>query len=74
MLMATRLLYLLSGVIALATGIYVEVRFVEVLPDWSRWLSACGAIAYFLSQLYRLLATEYPRLRRHPSMELPQEY
>ena len=74
MVMITKLLYLLSGVIILATGVYIEVRFVDLIPDVWRWVAAGGAVAYSLIQFYRVLATEYAGASDNRSIKISQEF
>jgi len=70
MVMATRLLYLLSGLIVLATGVYVDLRFTGMLSDLSRMSILLVAGLYFLVQLYRLLITECTPTESRSSVEL----
>lgn len=55
MIMATRVLYLVSAVLIMATGIYVAVAFTSVLSVNARWMFGLAAVLYFLIQLSRHL-------------------
>jgi hypothetical protein len=74
MVMVTRLLYLVSGLILLATGIYVESRFTGMLTDIWRMSILLAAGLYFLIQLYRLLTTECTPTAPRSSVELSQQF
>ena len=58
MVVATRVMYLFSGVLGLATGVSIEARFSAQLPEGLRSLILCAALAYFGWQLWRFLAYE----------------
>ena len=50
MVIATRIINLLSGLITLATGMYVEIGMTEVFSETVRLLIITLAVAYFASQ------------------------
>jgi len=58
MVVATRIMYLMSGILILASGLYVQMGFVERLPEALRLVAGLVGIAYFGIQLYRFLAAE----------------
>ena len=58
MVVATRVMYLLSGVLVLASGVLIEARFCAQLPEFLRSSILIAALAYFGWQLWRLLAVE----------------
>ena len=74
MVMVTKLLYLLSGVIILATGVYIEIRFVGLIPDLWRWSAVGVAVVYSVIQFYRVLAAEYTGASDNRSVEISQEF
>lgn len=74
MVLATRVLYLLSGVLMLASGIYVQLRFTETLSDNVRLAAGMAAVVYFVFQLYRFLAAECTNTRGSTSEEEPRNF
>lgn len=58
MIMATRLLYMLSGLIMLATGGYVGLCFDGLLAEPLRWAIVAGAITYFVLHVIRFVMAE----------------
>ena len=58
MVMATRIMYLMSGILILASGLYVQMDFAERLPEALRLVAGLVGIAYFGIQLYCFLAAE----------------
>ena len=55
MLLIAKVLNFVSGLIVLVTGVYVEVRFEQVLGEVMQIIVAGLALSYFAMQLYRLL-------------------
>ncbi|MEW5795673.1 MAG: hypothetical protein AB1772_04860 [Candidatus Zixiibacteriota bacterium] len=58
MVVATRLMNLISGVLILASGAYIELGFEAVLSDISRLVIASAALMYFIWRLWRFLGSE----------------
>ena len=58
MLVATRVMYLFSGVLVLATGFCIEARFSAQLPELLRMSILWAALAYFGWRLWRFLSYE----------------
>jgi len=55
MIAATRILYMLSGIIILVTGLYVELAYAGQLSEATRLLVGVVAVTYFFIQLNRQL-------------------
>jgi hypothetical protein len=55
MIAATRILYMVSGVIILVTGLYVEMAYAGQLSETARLLVGVVALTYFFIQLNRQL-------------------
>lgn len=55
---ATRAMYLASGILMLASGIYINSVAVSNLPGGLRLGVGIAAVIYFLVQLTRFLITE----------------
>lgn len=55
MIAATRILYMLSGIIILVTGLYVEMAYAGQLSEAARLLVGVVAVTYFFIQLTRQL-------------------
>jgi len=55
MIAATRILYMVSGIIILVTGMYVEIAYVGQLSEATRVLVGVVALTYFFIQLNRQL-------------------
>ncbi len=60
MVMATRILNMVSGVIILVTGIYVGLAFADLLSAEVRLLIACAAVCYFFVRFISLLNHHAP--------------
>ena len=60
MLTATRVLNIVSGIIILVTGIYVEWRFADLMSVGTRLLVGLAAATYFLAQLNLRLDSRTP--------------
>jgi len=58
MLLLAKVLNFVSGLIVLVTGVYVEVRFEQVLSEVTQILVGGLALGYFLMQLFRLLTED----------------
>ena len=58
MIMATRLLYMLSGLITLATGGYIGLYFDGLLSEPLRWAIVAAAITYFVLHVVRFVIAE----------------
>jgi hypothetical protein len=52
MILATRMLNLVSGVVTMATGVYVMVMFQAVIADELRLAIALASVGYFAVQFY----------------------
>lgn len=74
MMIATRVMNLLSGVLILASGVYIQLRFVEVLSEAARLIVGVAALAYFGLQVYRFLAVEGTKWRGSSSADDPQNF
>ncbi len=68
MVVATRVMYLLSGVLVLASGVCIQARFCDQLPEVLRSSVLAAALAYFGWQLWRFLASEC----RVPKVAVPR--
>lgn len=55
MIAATRILYMVSGVIILITGLYVELAYAGQLSEAARLLVGVVAVTYFFIQINRQL-------------------
>ncbi|MCP4685417.1 MAG: hypothetical protein GY867_08205 [bacterium] len=55
MITATRILYMVSGIIILVTGLYVESAYAGHLSEATRLLVGVAAVTYFFIQLNRQL-------------------
>jgi len=55
MIAATRILYMISGIIILVTGLYVELAYAGQLSEAIRLLVGVVAVTYFFLQLNRQL-------------------
>ena len=55
MIAATRILYMVSGIIILITGLYVELAYAGQLSEAGRLLVGVAAVTYFFIQLNRQL-------------------
>jgi len=55
MIAATRILYMVSGVIILVTGLYVELAYAGQLSEATRLLVGVVAVTYFFIQINRQL-------------------
>ncbi|MBD3258156.1 hypothetical protein GF377_06960 [candidate division GN15 bacterium] len=62
MVIATRLLNLLSGVIVLVTGMYAEASLTGYLSETMRVIVICAAAAYFLVQFSLQILRPLPAL------------
>ena len=58
MVAATRAMYLVSGLIVLVTGIYVDWRFADIISDLGRLIIGLVAFSYFVVQFCRFLSCE----------------
>jgi|GEM_PF-7065657 len=58
MLLIAKVLNFVSGLIVLVTGVYVEVRFEQMLSEVWQLLVGGLALGYFSIQLYRLLTED----------------
>jgi hypothetical protein len=56
MILATRILNLVSGVMTMATGVYVTMTFESVITDEVRLAIAIGSVSYFAVQFYLQVA------------------
>jgi hypothetical protein len=55
MIIIAKILNFVSGLIILVTGVYVDVRFEQVIGEPLRIVVGVLALAYFAMQLYRLI-------------------
>ena len=55
MIAATRILYMVSGIIILVTGVYIEFAYAGQMSGAVRLLVAVAAVTYFFIQLNRQL-------------------
>jgi len=55
MVVATRVMYLMSGAFVLASGICIEMRFGAQLSEILRSSILFGGLAYFALQIWRFL-------------------
>lgn len=74
MVLATRVLYLLSGVLMLVSGIYVQWRFSETLPNNVRLAAGLATMIYFAFQVYRFLVAECTNNRGSTSEAEPGNF
>ena len=58
MLLLAKVMNFVSGLIILVTGVYVDVRFEQILAGPMRVAVGVLALGYFLVQLYRLIREE----------------
>jgi hypothetical protein len=58
MVVATRAMYLLSGVIILASGVCIEMRFAGILSAPLRMYIVLASVTYFGWQLWRFVCLE----------------
>jgi len=72
MLLIAKMLYFVSGLIVLMTGVYVEVRFEQTMNDIWQLLVGGLALGYFLTQLIRLLNHEDKK--KDASTTMPEEF
>ncbi len=55
---ATRIIYLVSGILIMASGLYIQMSPGLGLSEVLRLLAGLGGISYFGFHLYRFLAAE----------------
>ena len=60
MKLATRILNLISGVFAMATGLYIGLFLPQLLSDHFRLWIAVATTMYFLAQLYLQVMRQHP--------------
>jgi hypothetical protein len=73
MIMATRLLNLLSGLIVLATGGYVGLQFASLIADPLRWTIVGVAVSYFALQVVKFVIAECTRPAPCSSMRVARK-
>ena len=72
MLLIAKMLYFVSGLIVLMTGVYVEVRFEQTMNEIWQLLVGGLALGYFVMQLVRLLNHE--GRKKDTSAVMPEEF
>lgn len=58
MVVATRVMYLMSGVLMLASGVYIELSFTTLLSETARLAIALTSMSYFAWRFWRFLNLE----------------
>jgi len=58
MLVATRVMYLVSGILVLVSSVCVELRFSQELTDTQRLLMGAVGLLYFAYQFGRFVRSE----------------
>lgn len=74
MLLLAKVLNFVSGLIVLVTGVYVEVRFEQVLSEVTQILVGGLALGYFGMQLYRLLTEDAATSTTPTTTASPEEF
>jgi hypothetical protein len=74
MLLIAKILNFVSGLIVLMTGVYVEVRFEQMLSEVSQLLVAGLAFGYFCVQLFRLLTEDGQTSTTSTTTASPKEF
>jgi len=59
MVVATRVMYLMSGVLMLASGVYIELSFASLLSETARLFVALTSMSYFAWQFWRFVNLEW---------------